>query len=281
VRRAAEEVQAQRLERARLDLLPRNADERMEAMLARLEETHGPRAREAALRVGRAYTEFMVRALSHELVAAMTPIGTALELLTVCLEQPTWDRATTARVVGESKKSMHQMMSIIQSTRRYVTEAPGAFRSESLRALVDDAIATVSALPLARENGLEIALDVDPSLRFDAHRGPIVQVLTNVLKNAVEASSARRPIPIWIAAKRTKGVLEVSVTDKGVGMDEEGQKEAVRPFRSRKTGGTGLGLPLAKKLVEAEHRGAVQIASERGVGTTITLVLPVSQETCA
>jgi len=76
--------------------------------------------------------------------------------------------------------------------------------------------------------------------------------------------------------------LRLQVSDTGIGMDEVGISKAVEPFAqvdgaiSRKYEGAGLGLPLAKRLIEA-HDGVLRIASEPGRGTTMTLVFPAER----
>ena len=66
----------------------------------------------------------------------------------------------------------------------------------------------------------------------------------------------------------------VQIRDTGVGMDEEALARIFEPYFSTKATGTGLGLTIAKRNVEL-NGGTIGVASERGVGTTVTIVLPV------
>jgi two-component system, sporulation sensor kinase E len=71
----------------------------------------------------------------------------------------------------------------------------------------------------------------------------------------------------------------LTIRDRGCGMSPAALAEAPTFFVSRKTTGTGFGLPLAMKIVESEHRGMIDIESEEGVGTVVRVRLPRFQRT--
>ncbi len=104
------------------------------------------------------------------------------------------------------------------------------------------------------------------------------QVMLNLLSNAVKFSWPGGRVSV--AAEATPaGELTILVRDTGVGMTEAEVAVALQPFRqvessvSRRHAGTGLGLPLAKSLVE-KHGGTLRVTSARDVGTTVTVTLP-------
>ena len=70
----------------------------------------------------------------------------------------------------------------------------------------------------------------------------------------------------------------VEVTDTGMGMDQEALNRLFEPYFSTKATGTGLGLTIAKRNVEL-NGGTIDVRSERGLGTTVTLILPVAVQT--
>jgi signal transduction histidine kinase len=104
------------------------------------------------------------------------------------------------------------------------------------------------------------------------------QVLLNLLSNAIKFSDEGSTVTIRLAAV-CAGSAIIEVEDRGIGMTDEEQERALQPFGqakpviSRDYGGTGLGLPITKGLVEA-HRGTLTISSRVGYGTTIRIVLP-------
>jgi signal transduction histidine kinase len=108
------------------------------------------------------------------------------------------------------------------------------------------------------------------------------QIFLNLLSNAIKFSKESGAVYIRIIADQpTQAVLEFE--DFGIGMNEEEQERALQPFgqakpaTTRNYGGTGLGLPITKGLVEA-HAGKLLISSRPGCGTVIRIVLPKEQK---
>lgn len=115
-----------------------------------------------------------------------------------------------------------------------------------------------------------------PEIRADKRR--LIQILLNLLSNAIKFTPPSGEVSI-IASLDGAGAHVFTVTDTGIGMDEEELVKAMSKFGqvdsslSRKHEGTGLGLPLAKGLVEL-HDGSFEIKSEKGKGTTVTVLFP-------
>jgi two-component system, cell cycle sensor histidine kinase PleC len=105
------------------------------------------------------------------------------------------------------------------------------------------------------------------------------QMLLNLMSNAVKFTPAGGRVRVSVEV-RACGDLAVAVADTGIGMSPEEQVKALEPFGqvdnrlSRRHKGTGLGLPLTRRLIEL-HGGALEIVSAEGAGTTVTLVFPV------
>jgi signal transduction histidine kinase len=104
------------------------------------------------------------------------------------------------------------------------------------------------------------------------------QAVVNLLANAVKFSNGDGTITLAVRLTRT-GDLAITVADRGVGMKPEDIPLALQPFRqldnrlARTHEGTGLGLPLAKMLIE-RHQGTLSVESMLGIGTTVTITLP-------
>jgi signal transduction histidine kinase len=99
------------------------------------------------------------------------------------------------------------------------------------------------------------------------------QALLNLLKNAHESGSA--PDQVELHIKRVQDVLRIEVQDRGHGMNEAVLTNALVPFYSTKRSGTGLGLALAREIVEA-HGGRITLGNREGGGLTVTLILPAA-----
>jgi len=85
---------------------------------------------------------------------------------------------------------------------------------------------------------------------------------------------AVRPGAAVLAGSR-RAVLVVEITDTGVGMDQEALDRIFEPYFSTKATGTGLGLTIARRNVEL-NGGTIDVRSGRGIGTTVTITLPVT-----
>ncbi|MEH6633570.1 MAG: PAS domain S-box protein [Halopseudomonas aestusnigri] len=134
----------------------------------------------------------------------------------------------------------------------------------------------------AEQASLSLTLDLGaemPHLVGDEKR--IKQVLINLISNALKFTPAGGRITV--SSYVTNRGLELSVMDTGIGMSASEIPKALAPFGqvdsslSRKHEGTGLGLPLSKRLTEL-HGAEFLIASELGVGTTVTLVFPIEEQ---
>jgi two-component system phosphate regulon sensor histidine kinase PhoR len=133
--------------------------------------------------------------------------------------------------------------------------------------------------PRAGDIVLDSAPDIAP---LHGDRAQLSQMLHNVISNAMKYGRPGSPVTVSIAQPRPT-MVRVSVADLGEGIPPEHVPRLterfyrVDPGRSRAVGGTGLGLAIVKHIVE-RHRGRLDIASVRGMGTTVTLMLPADGE---
>ena len=144
---------------------------------------------------------------------------------------------------------------------------------------IDSCISLIASQ--ARDAKLQVSQSVDRdvvTIRADDRR--LRQILINLLSNAVKFTPEGGKIRVS-ARRKTEG-LELSVSDTGIGIAPENIPAALMAFGqidsalSRKHEGTGLGLPLAKHLVEL-HGGTLTISSKENVGTTVTILLPAER----
>ncbi len=118
-----------------------------------------------------------------------------------------------------------------------------------------------------------------PTVRGDER--VLLQVLLNLLSNAVKFTPARGRISVDVT-RRGGGALCIAVRDTGIGIAAENIPLVLEPFGqveeglNRRFSGTGLGLPLARSLMEL-HGGHLQLSSEHGVGTTVEIILPADR----
>jgi signal transduction histidine kinase len=132
--------------------------------------------------------------------------------------------------------------------------------------------------PQARKSNIQLSHVVDERVRFiQADERRMRQAITNLLSNAVKFTPPGGGVRA-VCARTDKG-LSIIVSDTGVGMAAIDIPRALEPFGqvdsrlSRNHDGTGLGLPIARHLVEL-HGGSLGISSEVNAGTTVTISLP-------
>ena len=105
------------------------------------------------------------------------------------------------------------------------------------------------------------------------------QILLNLLSNAIKFTPAGGSVMV-AAGMTPQGDVAISVEDTGIGMEPEDIPRALEPFgqlagsQTRSHQGTGLGLPITRRLVEL-HQGHLAITSASGQGTTVTIILPM------
>ena len=152
--------------------------------------------------------------------------------------------------------------------------------TENIAGLVNQTVAIVQAKALAKGLLLSAKLpDKLPLVNIDTHR--ISQVLRNLLENAITHTAAGGTITV-VVGRQDNRTIEVSVTDTGQGIPAEELPLIFERFyrvdksRTRSTGGSGLGLTIAKRLVEA-HGGKITAQSEMGKGSRFSFTLPASE----
>jgi signal transduction histidine kinase len=111
--------------------------------------------------------------------------------------------------------------------------------------------------------------------RISLDRTLFARALTNVIENALHAMPGSGHLAIHTSVADDSSAVIVGVADTGVGMDEEAASKIFEPYFSTKATGTGLGLTIAKRNIEL-NGGTISVESRRGVGTTVTINLPVT-----
>ncbi len=124
---------------------------------------------------------------------------------------------------------------------------------------------------------MEITTDLDPSLpKIEANYNEVKQAFLNILRNSFEAmpEGGELILKTRFDASSPPGWIKIVVADHGFGIKEESKKHLFKPFYTTKPEGTGLGLAICHRIIEQRHRGEIQIESEEGKGTAITVSLP-------
>ena len=235
-------------------------------------------AKEGAEAANRAKSEFLAN-MSHELRTPLNAVIGFSEIIKDEMYGPAGDDRYRTYAVSIFQSGRHLL--------ELINEILDLSKLEAGQLTLDeedvDLHATVwSCVNLMEEQAkrlkIQLSINVDRGLpRIHADSRRMRQILLNLLSNAVKFTPEGGLVRL--AAFRRDGGLAIAVSDNGIGIDPGDFEKALAPFGqvdstlSRKYQGTGLGLPLAKRLIEM-HGGTLSLESKVNVGTTVTIFLP-------
>jgi PAS domain S-box-containing protein len=269
--------------RARGNTLPFSADE--ERLLSTLAEMGGNALQRVSLfeEVSRQQTatELMASLAAHEVRSTTAKILTLLESLEA-VHMAKGESDEPGRLIRSALRELEILGLGAEELMDFVGLKTGALRMTmeevDVEALLEEVVDGLSGLAARKKQRIAVAVQAGlPVLLADRRR--LRQVVANLAKNAMEASSKGAYVYLRAAAKEGKVVIEVE--DQGPGMSREDLDNIFEPFFRTKSaqrayGGHGLGLAASKMFVEA-HGGHMRVASELGQGTTFRVVLPVPE----
>ena len=256
-----------------------------EELKARLQELTEARVLEAE--ANRAKTEFLTN-ISHEFT---TPLNHIIGFSQVLLGKNFGDlnekqRGYAENILNSGERLHETLKNIVSFVRIDVSNPDMDWEDLRLKDIVDSTLSVF--LKPATDRHLTITLDMekeaDRMIRVD--RGKIAQVFHNLLSNAVKFS--REGGQITLSVRNRKGweesgkdnFMEITIEDRGIGIREEELPRLFRPFEqldaslTKQFAGVGMGLLLARKLIEA-HGGAIRVESDYGKGSRFIFTIPV------
>jgi len=217
--------------------------------------------------------------ISHEL---KTPVG-ALSLLAEAIEESGKDSESiqkfAKRIGPETKRLTNVIRDIIDLSQVQSDDPLASANPIEVDKVINDAVDAVQLL--ADLNNVEISQVIEPDVKIVGDEYQLVMAIRNLLTNAITFSPASSRITV--GAKLKDGVVEITVSDQGIGISLENQSRIferfyrVDPARSRSTGGTGLGLAIVKHVCE-NHGGEVSVWSVPGQGSTFTMKFPQMEQ---
>jgi two-component system sensor histidine kinase SenX3 len=227
-----------------------------------------------ARRVDEVRRDFVAN-VSHEL---KTPIG-ALSLLAEAVlssaDEPEAVRHFAGRMEAEAGRLSALVGDLIDLSRLQGADPLKDTEPVDVDAIVAESVDTIRLM--AHKSQIEVVMGGTSGLQVLGVESQLVTALRNLLTNAITYSP--RGTRVAVATRLSHGVVEISVTDQGMGIPENELHRVFERFyrvdqaRSRVTGGTGLGLAIVKHVAE-NHGGEVGVWSVLGEGSTFTLRLP-------
>jgi two-component system, NtrC family, sensor histidine kinase HydH len=237
-----------------------------------------PRPEDSAERLREQITEIATLAggLAHEI---RNPIGTLnlnLQLLAEDFRNAADPRQQRAmRKIVVLQEECLRLQKILDDFLRFVRLTGLKLEADDLNEIMQD-LADFFGAQAARD---DIVIRTSPAPDLPAcrvDRDTLHQAMLNLMINADHAMPDGGELLMRTSAETCDGRqwVRLDITDTGRGMDAETLQRAFSPFYSTKAGGSGLGLPTARKIVEA-HAGTLQAQSEPGRGTIFSIRLPV------
>ncbi|HHX90837.1 MAG TPA: response regulator [Paracoccus sp.] len=244
------------------------------------EQVHAERAREAALdearRANAAKTQFLAK-MSHEMRTPLNGVLGIAEVLERLITDP--DQARMVKVMQDSGSLLLSIindlldMSKIEADQMGVEQVPFSIVELAQRI---ESVHTLKASEKQLSFGVTVQGEAHAKRLGDPHR--ILQILHNVIGNAIKFTETGS-VRVEIECSDHEEVV-IEVRDTGIGMTHEQQVHVFEEFGqadgsiARKFGGTGLGMPIAKRLVDMMG-GSIRFQSQLGTGTNVTIRLPL------
>ena len=267
----------QSVERKRREL------DQVQDQYATIERQHGAGAAEKARQMAERLYDVLVGATVHDMRNILAPLKSGIQALQGHAAEGNFNAELFRTNLARMAYQAAMLERWLDDMRFYAQPTPAERRRERLADIVNESHGIV--LDAFRAYGrdpvsVRMAIDVPERLTVDVARHQFVRAVTNVIKNAYEAFATdpqtfgEGEIRVWARLVDDER-LELVVEDKGMGMSPE-ELADVRRFvpggTSKKTHGTGWGLPTAKRKVE-DHDGSLAIDSKEDVGTVVTITL--------
>lgn len=216
---------------------------------------------------------FVFSGIRHEIGNPINSLKTTMTVLERKLE--TFPLETTREFVTNALSEIGRVEYLLKTLKNFsLFESPDVFDimmdefMESFVSLVEEDLGK-------RGIRIEILSSLQPLWgRIDPRA--FQQVMLNLVTNAAEALEGREDPRIVIGMRRISNLIEVEVQDNGWGMSNEQQADLFRPFFTSKPEGTGLGLVIVKRML-ANMNSTIEISSQKGLGTIVTILLPEAQ----
>ena len=209
--------------------------------------------------------------MAHEIKNAMVAVKTFVDLLIKKNQD-----ASLADIVG---REMHRIDSIVSQMLRFAGPARPTLGLVHLHQIIEQSLGLVRHHLEGRRITLRSTFHAEPdTLRGDAYQ--LEQAFLNLFFNALDAMGAHgelsvttEVLPAGVPDAALAPMLRVIVQDTGMGIPPENLERLFDPFFTTKPHGTGLGLPITRRIVQ-EHRGDLSVASEIHKGTVFTMLFP-------
>ena len=228
------------------------------------------KARQKALRESEALAAMgrAMAAVAHDMKTPLIAIGGFANQVRKEFKEPDPKYQKLGIVVRETSRLENMVRSMLDFSRPLSLDC----KQSDLSGLIRESVSMIEEI--AQQHKVTVQMELAPQLPMVIlDRMRVEQALINLGANAVQACPEGETVTIRSFVEGKHAVVEVS--DRGFGIPPEKKEEILRPFVTTKKGGTGLGLPIVKKIIDA-HEGLLEIRSDVGKGSTFRISLPLA-----
>ena len=216
---------------------------------------------------------------AHEIRTMLTPLeGYLVQLRIHHSESGTSDKRRD-HYLATALARLQKLQILVDDLHVYSSPSEAAFTPVDVASIVREAVAMGSERAMRDPASVELQVDVPKGLIVEALQDQLIRALANLVANAYQAMSEGGALAVR-ARLIGAGFVELTVSDTGHGMTAEQIERAMERFGTtrRDEGGTGLGLPIAQRIIDQDHGGELSIESTPGEGTKVTVVLPLRRD---
>ncbi len=226
-------------------------------------------SRQSAARAS--YVGLLASGLAHEIRNPLNAMSMNLQMLEEELQQlPQAGDGEHAELLESSKREIERLERLVNNFLAYARPVQPRFKSRDLNDVVREVVRFLDVD--FRQSKVELALDLEPLLpTVEIDETQFKQALINLLVNARQVLSEGGHVTVHTRAAAS-GEVVLEVEDDGPGIPAELRERIFEVFYSSRGGGTGLGLPIARQVIE-RHGGSIEIDSEIDRGTTFRIRL--------
>jgi signal transduction histidine kinase len=227
-------------------------------------------ARQSAARAS--YVGLLASGLAHEIRNPLNAMNMNLQMLEEELlsGQPP-ENDEVSEFLESTKSEIKRLENLVNNFLAYARPATPRFEPRDLNVMVREVLRFLEAD--FRQSGVELQSDLEPLLPdTEIDETQLKQALLNLLVNARQVLQEQGRVIVRTRAG-ARGDVVLEVEDNGPGIPEEMRERIFEVFYSRRGGGTGLGLPIARQVIE-RHGGIIELDSEEGRGTRFVIRLP-------
>jgi signal transduction histidine kinase len=218
----------------------------------------------------------LVATIAHELSQPLAAILANSQTAKMLLDSSAPDLGELREILTDIQRDDQRANDVIRRVRNFLRKAPFERKDNDLNEIARDTVELLSGLATSRETdlGSETVLD---ELRVKCDRIQLQQVIINLVLNAMDAMSAvpRANRKIVVTALRIENFAEIVVSDTGPGISTDKTEVVFQPFFTTKPQGMGMGLSIARTIVEA-HEGQIWAENKTGGGAMFHIRLPRS-----